>query len=673
MTTSSVTATPASSVNTSSLLTAAGIGSGLDVNTIVSQLMAVEQQPVTLLQQQQSSYQTQVSALGTLQSAVATLQSAMQTLADPTTFQALSATSGNSAVFTATAGSAAAPGNYAISVGQLAQAQTEVAAGLASENNPSSTGTLTIQVGTGAATTVTVDSSNNTLAGVASAINAADAGVTATIVNDGSSTPYRLVLTANNSGSANTINVTNNLSAGELHDAIAGLSEAVPPQNATLTVNGVAITSASNNVTGAIPGVTLNLQGTGSSTLTVAPDSSTIQTDVGNFVNAYNALNSTVARLTSYNSSTNTASPLTGDFATQTLLAQVRSILSQPLSGTGSGLNTLEQIGVSFQPDGSLALDTTQLGTTITNNFSSLAGLFGVQGTSSNSLLNFVTAGSGSQPGSYSVNITTAATQGSATADNAPASSTTIDSTNDGFAVTIDGVSSGTVTLAHGTYTPTQLASALQSALNGSAPFTGSGVSANVTVGSGGNLVITAQDYGSQSTVATASGSAAAALGFDGSESGAGTNVAGNFVLNGQVIAATGSGRFLTGATGTAADGLEVQYLGGPAQVASGTSATLNFSQGFATQLYNYTTNALSSTGAIANETNGINNTITNIGNQITALNAQLAQVQANYQAQFTALDTLISSMNQTSQFLTQQLASLPLTQSTTSSSSTTG
>ena len=300
MTISSTTSsTP--TINTSALLTSAGIGSGLDVNGIVSSLMAVAQQPVTLLQQRQSSVQTQVSALGTLQSAVGTLQSAMQTLADPATFQALSATPGNTAVLSATAASGASPGNYAITVGTLAKAQTLVASGLTSQNNPSSTGTLTIQVGSGPATTVTIDSSNNTLAGLASAINSANAGVTATIVNDGSATPYRLALTANNSGSANTISVTNTLSAGELQTAIAGLAQSVAPSNATLTVNGVAISSPSNTVTGAIPGVTLNVAATGSSTLAVAANSSAIQTNIGNFVKAYNALTSPISGLTANN------------------------------------------------------------------------------------------------------------------------------------------------------------------------------------------------------------------------------------------------------------------------------------------------------------------------------------------------------------------------------------
>jgi flagellar hook-associated protein 2 len=667
MTTSSVTPAATAGINTSALMTAAGIGSGIDVNSMVSQLMAVEQQPVTLLQQQQASYQTQVSALGTLQSAVATLQSAMQALANPATFQTLSAISSNTSVLSAAAGTTTAPGNYAISVGHTAQAQALAATGLASQNNPSSTGTLTIQVGAGAATTVTIDSSNNTLAGVASAINAANAGVSASIINDGSATPYRLVLSANAGGSANTISVINNLAAGELHDAIAGLTEVVPPQDATLTVNGVAITSASNTVTGAIPGVTLNLQATGSTTLTVAPDSSTIQANVNNLVNAYNVLNSTIGGLTSYDATTKTASPLTGDFTAQNLLTQVRSILSQSLSGMGGGPNTLSQIGVTFQRDGSLALDSTKLGNVINNNFSSLAGLFGVQGTSSNSLLSFVSAGAKSQPGTYQVNITAAAAQGSATANNAAAASTVIDASNDGFAMTIDGVASGTVTLPHGTYTPAQLAAAVQSALNGAAALTAAGVSANVTVGSGGNLIINAQDYGTQSTVADASGTAAAALGFDGTESGAGTDVAGNFVLNGQVIAATGAGQLLTGAAGTAADGLKAQYIGGPAQVATGANATFNFSQGFATQLYNFTTNALDTTGAIASEQNGINNTIQDINNQISDLNTRLAQVQANYMAEFTALDTLIASMNQTSSYLTTQLANLPLTQSSSS------
>lgn len=383
MATSSVTSSSsASSVNGSALMKAIGAGSGLDVSSIVSQLMTVEQQPITQLQKQQSSYQTRISALGTLSSAVTRLQTAVKSLVDPATFASLGATSSNSATITAAATSDAAPGSYAINVTQTAQAQIKAGPGLASsssaESATASTGTFTLKVGSGAPTTVTIDAGNNTLAGMARAINAANSGVTATVVNDGSDKPYRLVLSAKASGSANTVSLdTSNLAAGELHDVLDGLTEVVPARNANLTVNGIAVTSASNTVDGAIPGVSLDLQGTGSSTVTVAANSDTMITNVSNFVGAYNTLSATVRNLSTYDATSKTAGPLNGNSTTRNLMSQLRSIVSGAVSGMGSGPSTLGQIGVTLKSDGSLFLDATKLGKAITDDLPGLASVLG--------------------------------------------------------------------------------------------------------------------------------------------------------------------------------------------------------------------------------------------------------------------------------------------------------
>ena len=396
--------------STTGAITSPGIGSGLDVNTIVSKLMSIEQRPFTLLNQKQSSYQTDLSAYGTVSSLFAAFQGAMKNLSVAASYQGLTAASGDASIFTTSAATTATPGSYSVSVTNIAQTQVLAAAGIASAQSASSTGTLIVKVGSGAAATVTIDASNNTLEGVRDAINAAGAGVTASIVNDGSASPYKLVLTANATGAANTVQVTNNLTAGELQDTITSLAEVRVGKDAALTVNGVAIKSASNTVTTVIPGVTLNLNKSGDSTLTVTRDSASLQASVTSFVNAYNNVNSTLGTLTGYNAATKQGGPLLGDSAAQKLQVQVRSILSRAVAGTGGSLTTLSQIGVSFQKDGSLAVDSTKLTHAITTNFSGIAALFSVQGKSGNSLLSFVGAGAKAVAGDYQVNITAAAT-----------------------------------------------------------------------------------------------------------------------------------------------------------------------------------------------------------------------------------------------------------------------
>ncbi len=656
-----VTATT-STLGTSSTgaLTSPGIGSGLDVNTIVSKLMSVEQQPLTLLDKKQASYQTNLSAYGTLSSLFGAFQGAMQNLSNASAFQGITASTADPSIFTATAAKTAAPGTYTVSVTNIAQAQVQAAAGIASAQATSSTGTLTIQVGAGAAKNVTLDASNNTLEGLRDTINAADAGVNATIINDGSTTPYKLVLTSSASGAANTIQITNNLSAGELHDTVASLAEVRQGKDASLNVNGVAVKSASNSVTTVIPGVTLNLIKAGDTTLSVTRDTSAVQGAVNQFVNAYNNVNDTITKLTAYDATTKTGGPLLGDSLAQNLQTRIRSILSNAVTGTGGTLTTLSQIGVAFQKDGSLAIDGTKLSKALTNNFSDIAALFSVQGKSNNSLLTFVSAGSKAVAGDYQVNITAVATQGAATAGSAPAGSTVIDGSNDGFSLTIDGTASGAVTLAHGTYTPAQLATALQTAINGSTALTNAGASVAVTLNAG-NLVLSSKSYGTSSTVATLAGTGLPALGYAGTENGTGTDVAGNFTGNGTTYAASGAGQLLTAAAGSGADSLKILYTGTPAQAVTNGTATLNYAQGYASTLAKFSNDILDpSSGSISGRTAGINASIADIGNQRDALNLRLTQIEANYRAQFTALDTMISSLNQTSSFLTQQLANLP-------------
>lgn len=644
--------------STTGAITSPGIGSGLDVNTIVSKLMSIEQRPFTLLNQKQSSYQTDLSAYGTVSSLFAAFQGAMKNLSVAASYQGLTAASGDASIFTTSAATTATPGSYSVSVTNIAQTQVLAAAGIASAQSASSTGTLIVKVGSGAAATVTIDASNNTLEGVRDAINAAGAGVTASIVNDGSASPYKLVLTANATGAANTVQVTNNLTAGELQDTITSLAEVRVGKDAALTVNGVAIKSASNTVTTVIPGVTLNLNKSGDSTLTVTRDSASLQASVTSFVNAYNNVNSTLGTLTGYNAATKQGGPLLGDSAAQKLQVQVRSILSRAVAGTGGSLTTLSQIGVSFQKDGSLAVDSTKLTHAITTNFSGIAALFSVQGKSGNSLLSFVGAGAKAVAGDYQVNIAAAATQAAVTAGLAPAGSTLIDGSNDGFSLNLNGTASGVLALAHGTYTPAQLAVAVQTALNGSAALGATGAAPTVTLDSG-KLVITSKDFGIAASISGISGTAISALGYSGSESSAGTDVAGSFMRNGVSYAATGIGRVLTANSGSAADGLKIQYTGTSAQLATNNTVALNYAEGYASLLNKFATNVLDPDGPVAGRTAGLNSSLKGLDSQRAAINRRLTQIEANYRAQFANLDTMISSLNQTSSFLTQQLASL--------------
>ena len=305
--------------STSGLIPSGSVtSSSIDVASIVGQLMQVESQPMTQLQNEQSGFKSTITALNTVQGAVSSFQTAVQALTSLGQYQSYTTSSSNSAV-SATASTSAIPGSYSVSVSQLAQAQSLVAAGQTSETAPIGTGattTLNFTLGTisggtlssgtysGATFTpngsgtksVTINSSNDSLSGIASAINAAGIGVTATVVDNGSSTPYQLVLTGP-SGVSNSmqISVSGDATLSSLLSynpaGTQDLTQVSAAQNAQLTVNGIALSQASNTVSNAVQGLTFNLTGTTASpaTVSVTQNTGAVTTAVNNLVSAYNA------------------------------------------------------------------------------------------------------------------------------------------------------------------------------------------------------------------------------------------------------------------------------------------------------------------------------------------------------------------------------------------------
>lgn len=645
-----------------------GVGSNLDVNGIVSKLMQVESQPLTQLDKKEASYQAQLSAYGSLSGALGSFQSAVSGLSNLSKFQSFTATPGDSTVLTASASSSASAGSYAVNVTALAQAQTLVANGQSSNTTGLGNGatTLSFQFGTagtsasfGVAQTVTIGA-NSSLQNIADAVNAANLGVSATIVNDGSATPFRLVFSAKNTGAANSMSVTTadpTLQGFLSYDQVSvggvkNMTQTAAAQNAGLTVNGVAVSSTSNTVTGAITGVTLNLAKIGTTTLTVARDTATLQSAIEGLVKAYNDANKTITNLSSYNEATKQGGPLLGDSATRAIQSQIRRTLSSAIPGLNGNLTNLSQVGISFQKDGTLALDSAKLQNAISNNFGDLAGLFAAAGKTSDSLVSYLGSSSSTKPGSYDVNITQLSTQGNTVGNvNLNLASTTIASGTT-MNVTLDGVSAS-VALTAGTYTSAQLATMVQSVINSTAAFSAAGSAVTATINGSGFLSVTSARHGSASNVSMTAGTGTSVAAFMGTATNsAGLDVAGS--ING--IPATGSGQTLTGATGSTTDGLKLQVTGG----AVGARGTVNFSQGYAYQLNSVLSNFLSSPSLISSRTDGINRSIKDIQHQRDVMNTRLAATEARYRAQFTALDTLISSMTQTSNYLTQQLANLP-------------
>lgn len=659
-------------------ITSLGLGSGLDIEGIITKLMTVEAQPLTLLARKEAAYQAKLTAYGTFKGSLSAFQSAASALNSTSAINAVSASSSDTAALTVSGTSAASVGNYSVEVTQLAKSQQLVATGQTSISNSIGTGTITFDFGTisggvfnagtgqytgstftsnGSGTkTVTISAADDSLAGLRDAINAANIGVTATIINDGSATPYRLALSSNSQGADNSLKITVSPAAGGLDNFISNdpagtqnMKETVSAQDALLSINGVGVSSSSNTVSGAISGVTLNLKksNTGSpADVTVGKDSASFSNLVENFVDSYNELNTTIKNLTKYDPETGQAGLLIGDTTVRSIQSQIRTGLFTNVPGLTSGAFTnVTQAGIGMGEDGALTLDSSKLSSALTSNSEDVAALFASFGRPSDSLVSYISSTSSTVVSSRSLNITALASQGSVVGG-APVGSTTIlAGINDSLSLSVDGVAAS-VTISAGAYTQAALNSAIQSAINGNTTISAAGKSVGVT-DSAGVLTITSNAYGASSIVSIIGGNGATNLfGAAAVAGSSGTDIAGT--IGGGI--ATGAGQYLT-----TSDGLKIQVLGGTL----GNRGSVEFSRGLGYLLDALTETYLATDGVIDSKTDGFNSSIDRIDDQRGTLQLRLVAIEKRYRAQFTALDSAISNMNSTSSFLSEQLALL--------------
>lgn len=387
-----------------------GLGSGLDVNSIVTQLMALESRPVQVLAQREASFQAKLSAYGSLKGALSALQTAAKAISTSAGFSAKKATVADTDILSASATTSATAGAYDIEVQALAKAQN-LKSGALSATGAVGSGTITIEFGSyrtvdadnivfdlnadKSAKTITISAGTDKLTDIRDAINAANAGVTASIVGDGSNA--HLFIASNDTGLANQLRIsvddadTNDTDAAGLSALVydgtktagvsgtANLSQFTAASNATVIINGITLSKASNTISDAIEGVSLSLAAPSeagvTTRLTVAADTNATKSAIENFVKAYNALNKTVADLTRFDTATKKASVLTGDSTARSVQSQLRGILGAAISGA-TGVSTLSDIGLSFQLDGSLAVDGAKLSAALTDPDKNVASLF---------------------------------------------------------------------------------------------------------------------------------------------------------------------------------------------------------------------------------------------------------------------------------------------------------
>lgn len=347
-----------------------GIGSGLDLNGLLDQLQDAERGKLAPIERQLETQQTKISSYGRLQSALSQFQTAAAALNDSELYESLSTNVGGSAI-TATADDSAQPGSYNVSVETLATRGTLASEGVTASDEVLSTTeqTLTLTFGDGTTQDVTI-AADSTLEDMRDAINAdEESGVNATIVFDG--TDYRLALSSSDTGAdASIAGFSFSGTAPFVADTANTLQSGT---NASLSVNGIAITSPNNQVEGAIQGVTLNLQEEGDSTVAVEQNTRAVREAVTGFVDAYNDLKGTISDLTSFNAETGAAGDLLGDSTVRTVESRLRSVLGGGIEGQFSSLSDM---GISLQSDGTLKIDGDKLDGAIASNQDALSAFF---------------------------------------------------------------------------------------------------------------------------------------------------------------------------------------------------------------------------------------------------------------------------------------------------------
>jgi flagellar hook-associated protein 2 len=662
--------TPATNTNG---LTFSGLATGIDTGQIITGLTKINQQRIDALNAQKAAIATKQATFTALSAKLFDLQFKTNALARSAggAFDGRKATTSDSTALSAVAGTAAIPGTYTVTVNALAQAAQVASDGFTDPNAAIKQGTLTVQVGSGAATTVTLDSRNATLQGLADAVNAAGGDVRASIINDGSAAPYRLLLTSSKTGAANAITVTNGLTSGTgaSIDPAAKVLQAAADASVTVGTGAGAltVTSSTNQVNQFIPGVSLNLlraDATKPLTLSVGYDTDAAVQAVQDFVDSYNAVRDFINQQSQYDPQSNTAGVLLGNSDAASLGDQLAGALTATIPGLSSGANRLSSVGLAFDASGKLTFDSGKLTAALGGQGGAtpadLKKLFGLSGTSDNPGVAFSIGTSNTKPSGaspYQVQVTAPATRAVVLASGPPAASVVISPPNNALQVKVNGLLASGVTLPAGTYTPDSLVAMLQQQINAAPELQGNPVA--VSLDAGGKIQIASQLYGSSSQVAVTGGSAASLLGFAGTESATGTNVAGSFIANGATESATGSGQVLTGSAGNAnTDGLQVRVT-----LPAAGSANVAVSQGLASRLNAVLNQYLDpATGRLKSINDGYVSQTADIDKTITRQNDTLTAKTADLQSQFAAMEEAVNNLKG----LQTQLASLVTTSSTT-------
>ena len=651
-----------------------GLVSGFETSTIIESLLGFQQAQIDTFNSRKAEIATEQTSFKGVEAQLLTLKGSLGQLnrTRNSVFDVSAAVSSNEDILTVAADSGASPSVYQLSVESLATAHQVASQGLASASEQIATGDLTFKVGDRAAQTISIDQSNNTLPGLVTTINEQLKDVSASVIYDQASDTHRILLSSKHTGADNQITVTSGQDAGT--GVVPDFSGPAIQEAANAVIQlgsgpGALTTEyATNQIDGLIDGVTIDLKSASPGTtvtIDVSKDNTAAREAIENFVTDFNAVIEFIEAQTRFNPDTNQASPLLGNRSVSTVKDRLFAAVTNTISVSG-GVSRLSQIGVDFNAQGRLVIDSEKLNNALDGELngvdpSQIRNLFGLNASSTNAGIEFLTGGTRTKDSlvPYQVDITRAAERAAITATSALGASIDIDENNNTLQVTLDGIVSENLTLSAGTYTPEELAAHVQNTINSSDEL---GVhKVIVSLSESNELVFTSESYGSASQVSSVSGSASSVLGFDGSENDSGENVAGVFIVNGVEEVANGSGRLLIGDPENehTAD-LQLRVTLSNDQIVDGSDGDVQVSRGATAILDGYITDILDGENGLFKFANDdFEARLASIDQSIERVETITESKREYLVREFTALESIMSQLQTTSSFITTQLASL--------------
>lgn len=634
------------------------------------------------LDNSETKYTTKLNGFDTLQQALQGFSSQIASLTSLSTFQQKNISSSDESVIGATVTGTPANGNYQVEVQQLASAQTLASqTAFSSSSSVVGQGTLSFTVN-GTTTNLTIDSSNDSLTGIQNAVNSANIGVNASVVNVGSG--YKLMFSSAETGASNSIAVSvtgdtdgNNTDAAGLSQLInANMNETVPAQDSTVVVNGLTINNSGNNLSGVIDGLTLNLKSAdigSTKTLQISSDTSDLNQGVSDFVDLYNSLDSVLDTLGSYEApqTDENGDPVQGDqtgylkgsSTLRDIRNQIRETMREAVPGLSGSIQSLADIGITSNLDGTLSLDKTKLADAITNSPESVGKLFAANAVATDGLVAFKGSTSDTVEGTFNLDVNTAAAQAAITGGAAPTGTgnITIDGTNNTLQVSVNGTSSATLNLTAGTYTPADLAKQITNAINNDSSIKGSGSSVSVQFDTATSaFTINTDKYGSSATLSLDGGTllTSGVTGLATTAQVTGTDVQGSLEKDGTYYTFVGSGQDVT--INSVLDGSPkgLEFTVGGDQ--TGSRGTLTFNRGYADKLNTLFDQMTDSTdGIIGTRLSNIQDKLDNIKEKQSEVDDRYNKILERYKLQFGTLQATLNQMDSTRQSLAASLSAL--------------